>query len=66
MYIRPFVDTINHYSVSALGIYLLLFFMSITDNFTAISLYMLLFSYLLYECMNNIKSNKIKNGTIGA
>ena len=66
MYIRPLIDTINHYSIPVLGIYLLLFFMSITDNFTAISLYMLLFAYLLHECINNKKSNVIKNGTIVA
>ena len=66
MYIRPLIDTINHYSISILGIYLLLFFMSITDNFTAISLYMLLFTYLIYECMNNKILNKIKNGTVVA
>ena len=40
--------------------------MSITDNFTAISLYMLLFTYLIYECMNNKILNKIKNGTVVA
>ncbi len=64
MYLKPIMDTINNFSISALGLCSLLFFMSITDNFTAISLYMLLFAYLVYEFIHKPKSTPEQNGTI--
>lgn len=64
MYLKPIIDTIHNFSLSALGIGSLLFFMSITDNFAAISLFMLLFAYLVYEFIHTPKSNPAQNGTI--